>query len=387
MAGIKKWNGSAWVDAPVKKWNGSAWVDAKIMKWTGSAWSQIYPDTVVTKTQTLSSTALNTYRSNWDNDSVAKQGVYSSYAAAHGYLGISAANLTGSGNITSISSAKFSGTRDGSGSYNNNQTVRFYRSNVNSTSVSPVNTVTGQFTSTTGGPGSGGAMTNRTITVNSETLNWANKVSSKPYLYIYSNASADYAGIKTSFSITLNYTYAAKMVTFADDGVTILNMTPYMYKSLTGKQPYHSIVIYTEEEGMTLQEIITRRENGVVEPIDASCIIDVAEIKPWTREYSIVDNTIKVEVFNMQWNDETQYSLDEEEWFTLYGESQESNYLTAKLPKDFNKYKDFVHIRIIDKSKETIHLQFSIDPIIYIPNQTSGIILPGEELNLNDIIK
>jgi hypothetical protein len=34
----KRWNGSAWVDAPPKRWNGSAWVDASVKRWDGSAW-------------------------------------------------------------------------------------------------------------------------------------------------------------------------------------------------------------------------------------------------------------------------------------------------------------------------------------------------------------
>ena len=54
----KKYNGSAWVTAPVKKWNGSAWVDAKVQKWTGSAWTQLYPETAVTTSKTISSTSF-----------------------------------------------------------------------------------------------------------------------------------------------------------------------------------------------------------------------------------------------------------------------------------------------------------------------------------------
>ena len=106
----KKWNGSAWVTAPVKKWNGSAWVDAKVQKWNGSAWTQLYPETAVTTSKTISSTSFNTYRdSKWLNTNTARQGVYSSYGSCMGYLGLNAANFPGSGSITSIGSATFTG--------------------------------------------------------------------------------------------------------------------------------------------------------------------------------------------------------------------------------------------------------------------------------------
>jgi hypothetical protein len=383
----KKYNGSAWVTAPVKKYNGSAWVDAKVQKYNGSSWVQLYPEASVSTTKTLTGTNLNTYRSSWDGGSVAKQGKYSSYAAAHGYLGVSATSLTGYGSVSSISSATFSGTRDGSGSYGSNQTLYFYRGNVAPTSSSPVNTLTGSWTSTTGAPGSGGAMSNRAVTVNTNTLNWANNVSSKPYMYIYSTATGDYAGIKTSFSIKLTYTYGAKMVTFTDIDSQALSVTPYTFKSMTGKNAYHSMLVYEGEENMSLSEIIKRREDGIVEPIDATSVIDLHEQKPWTREYEIKDNKVRIEVFNMKWDDEAQYSLDGEKWFTLYSESKESNYLSATLPEDFNKYRDFVHIRVIDKKKDISHLKFEIEPLIYIPDKTKGIILPGEELDLDKLLK
>lgn len=35
---FKRWNGSAWVTAPVKRWNGSAWIDVTVKRWNGSVW-------------------------------------------------------------------------------------------------------------------------------------------------------------------------------------------------------------------------------------------------------------------------------------------------------------------------------------------------------------
>lgn len=56
MPDIKKWNGSAWVDAENKRWDGSNWVDAYTYKWDGSNWIQIYPATFTYKTVNLNLT-------------------------------------------------------------------------------------------------------------------------------------------------------------------------------------------------------------------------------------------------------------------------------------------------------------------------------------------
>lgn len=386
----KKWNGSSWVTAPVKKWNGSSWVDAKVQKWTGSAWTQLYPETSVTRSQTVTSKSFNTWRgSKWLATGTARQGEYGSYGACAGYLGVNAGNFTGSGNISSISSAKFSGTRGAAGYYNNNQTLYFYRSNV-APNTSAANTWTGQFTGTTGGPGSGKTMSNRAITVNAETKNWANKVSSKPYLYIYATGTSNYADIQTTFSVTLNYTYAARTLSFDSSTARSAGLAPAMYRSIYGKDAFHSMTIYEEEENMTLEEIIKRREDGIVEDIPYDAIIDVPEILPWTREFNIyetkeedesVKKMFKIEVFNMGMEDEAQYSLDNEEWFTLRGESAEDDYLYGELPQDFNKYRDFVYVRIINKEKEFIYQEQAIEPKIYIPEQTGLIIVPEIDLD------
>jgi hypothetical protein len=361
------------------------------MKWNGSSWVQLYPETAVTRSQTLSSSTFNTWRdSKWQNTSTARQGKYSSYGACMGYLGVSAGSLTGTGNISSISSASFSGTRGGAGYYNNNQTLYFYRNN-GAPSSTP-GSVAGQFTSTTGGPGSGKAMTNRSVTVNAETKNWVNQVSSKPYLYIYATGTSDYADIKTNFSITLNYTYTAKSLLFTDPDAMPVQMTREMYKMETGKEPYFTVLAHKDEENMTLEEIIERRENGIVENISFDSILEDYQPKPWTREYEVNHNketdscTARIEALNMGMDDEVQYSLDKEEWTTMYNKDGNSYYHEAELPKDFNRYSDFVYIRILNKKKEEIVTETTIEPKIFIPDQTKGIVLPGK-VDLDSLLK
>lgn len=388
----KRYNGSSWVDAPVKRYNGSSWVDATVNKWDGSKWVQIYPETNVTTSKTLSSSTFNTWRgSKWLDTGTARQGEYSSYGACAGYLGINAGNFTGSGNISAISSAKFSGTRGGAGYYNNDQTLYFYRSNV-APSTSAANTWTGQFTGTTGGPGSGKTMSNRTMTVNAETKNWANKVSSKPYLYIYATGTSNYADIEKTFSVTLSYTYQAKSLVFSERDAVPLLMSKDMYKMRTGKEPYYTVLVHNGEENMSLEEIIKRREDGISEAIPFDSVVEGYKAKPWTREYEVEYNketdtcTAKIEVLNMRMEDEVQYSLDKEEWNTMYNVNGKTHYHEAELPKDFNRYSDFVYVRVLDKEKEEIVTEMTIEPKIYIPDQTNGIIMPGN-IDLKNILK
>lgn len=394
----KRWSGSAWITAPVRRWSGSAWIDAYVRRWGGSSWIQIYPETIITTSNELWASTLNTYRSKWDNAGAAKQGKYSSYAAAHGYLGISAHSLPGSGNISSIGSSSFTGVRDGSGYYNNNQTVRFYRSHVNSTSQSPVNTLSGEWNSSTGGPGSGKTMSNRPVSVNGEMLNWLNGVSGKPYLYIHSGAAADYMGIISSFYIRINsYSYQAKMLSFEEPKAKGLQLPASVYKEAIGNEPYCHMVVYEDEVDMTLEEILQRREDGVVEDISRWDIDDAPDIKTWTREYEVTEiknelnettPIFRIETMNMGMDDVPQFSLNGEEWFNMQARPVEYDtyYVTGILPKDFNKYSDFIYFRVYDKEKDIVYCRRTIEPIIYLPEKNTGLILPGEEIDLSEIL-
>lgn len=392
----KKWNGSAWVTAPFKKWNGSAWVDAYVYKWNGSSWVQIYPEPQVSVSgSTVTGSGLTTYRTTYTGWSSgdAKQGNgtnWSGSAVNYGYCGINAGSYAGSGSINSVSSASFTGTRGGAGYYNNDQTIYFYRSaTVPSSGTPSSSTMLGNFTATTGGPGSGGTMSNKTISGTSNVLNWLNKVNSAPYLYIYSTAAADYLSL-TAVKITVSYDYASAAALFVDDGVAAaFNISEEDYTMNGGQKAYHKMPIYKDEMGLTLTEIMERREQGIVTDIDPTTVNYSPTILPWTREYKVFtdeDGTtkLKVEAMNMRMEDEAQYSLDQVNWFTLYG-TGEGEYVQATMPPDFNKYSDFVYVRIIDKKKEMIMAELTVEPVIYIPDQ-SGIITPGVELDIDKML-
>lgn len=392
-----KWNGSAWVTAPVRKWNGSAWVDAYVRKWNGSTWVQMYPETVVTHTQYIYSTGPNNYKGGWENAGVAKQGNWG-YGNCYGYLGLAASQFTGAGTVTEVTGSGFNGVRDGSGYYNNNQTIRFFRSNVNSTSQNPTSTVTGEFTSTTGAPGSGRNMPSRPISGYGAVRDWMNSVNGKPYLYIYDTSKSLYLGITQNSSWSLNigfdYKYTARTVSFASPFMMLM-ATPDMYTNLMGRQPYHSMVIYEDEEGMSLPEIMKRREDGIVEPIDKSSADFISEIMPYTKEYDVykeknpitdeLENKFKIEVLKLRENDLVQFSLDKLIWTNMSAIYERHDFMMyGTLPKDFNMYSDKVYMRVYDKVTDSVVLEKTIDPKILIPGQDSGIILPGQEVDLNN---
>lgn len=80
-------------------------------------------------------------------------------------------------------------------------------------------------------------------------------------------------------------------------------------------------------------------------------------------------------------------ALDRGELYLGYhGANKICDYLIAELPKDFNKYRDFIYIRIIDKKKEIIHNTLTIEPKIYIQDQSGIIVIPGD-IDLDSIIK
>lgn len=370
MAGISRHNGSAWVDAPVKGHNGSAWVDAKVHAHNGSAWVQIYPDTVVSTTKTISVTSgMNTYRptyGNWSH-SDARQGDSSSYGGSSdltGCLNLSSAGFTGTGSISSISSASFTGKRGGSGSYGSNQTIRFYRSNIAVNGADPRSSLAGGFTSTTGGPGSGGTMSNRTITASQTGLkDWMNGVSSKKILYIRSNTASEFLNIQPTFSVTATYTYTAKTLTFTDEeDVAYLNRA----KPLRKDEIYHSMLCYEEEAGMSLQEIIKRRTDENIPDIPEDSIIDLSDIKPYYLSYKIdEDMNFNIDIYQTKEYHKCEICWDGHNFECLTPDDR-AHYYKHKLHPDFNKYKDNIIIRVIDTRTDTLDVELIVEPEILI---------------------
>ncbi|MEC2335126.1 MULTISPECIES: hypothetical protein [Bacillus subtilis group] len=57
--GLKRYNGSSWVDVPFKKYNGSSWVEPEVKKWDGSKWVVMNRQKY---TKTWESTWTQTYR-------------------------------------------------------------------------------------------------------------------------------------------------------------------------------------------------------------------------------------------------------------------------------------------------------------------------------------
>lgn len=366
-----RWNGNAWVVAPVKRWNGNAWVDAYTRRWNGSYWVQMYPETAVSATQYISSTGTNNWRNSTWEGGAAKQGNWG-YGTCCGYLGLCSKNFNGSGNITSITGAGFRGYRDGSGYYNNDQTIRFHRSNA-VPGYSPDGTITGEFNATTGAPGKNGRMVDRWINSNhlGTMKDWANGIGGKDQLFIYSTSKTDYLGI-TSPEIGIDYTYMAKMISF-ESPYMMLMATPDMYMDLKGRRPYHSMLIYDDEVGMTLPELMKRRADGIVKPIDTDKSQELVDTKAWTREYHIVekeniitgvkDLIFKIEAFNLSFDEEPQISFDNINWKPISSiKENHDDWMITQLPSDFNRARDNIYFRFYDRKKDFVYGEKVIKP-------------------------
>ena len=398
----KRWNGSSWVTAPFKKWNGSSWVDAYVYKWTGSNWFQLYPEPIAGADITATGSGLRTYRStwsNWNTSKGAKQGNgnqqgWGGATANWGYLGVNCWQFSGCGSIIGVSTQQIGGQINGTGYYNNDITLHMYRGNqIEGGQPS----VTGYMYSNTGGPGKNATMTTKNIT-GGEFQNFLNNASGYPYLYIYSNATGDYTGLSACW-VRAVYQYSVAAAMFVDDGVAVAYNIPEDEYSmqLGGGHLYHKMPIYKDEFGLTLNEIMDRREQGIVEDIDPTTVNYMPEyIKPWFKERDVYkeddDTKFKIEVKNMGIHDEAQYSLDNTEWNTLYGNSSESNpeltdYVYATMPNDFNMYSDFIYVRIVDKDNDMILNECVVEPRIYVPDmKTRGLFIPGYEIDIDNML-
>ena len=370
MAGIFSYNGSSWVKNSIKGHNGSGWTDAKVHAHNGSAWVQIYPDTVASVTKTINvSSGMKTFRPKWGNweSGDAKQGDGSSYSASNdntGCLNLSSSNFLGYGNITNVSASSFIGKRGGAGSYNSNQTVRFYRSNIAAGNGDPRSSLAGQFTSTTGGPGSGGIMKDRQISASQSGLkDWMNGVNGKNILYIRSNSSSEYLNIEPTFSLTAAYTYNAKMLTFTkDNDIMLLNNI----KEINNNEIYHSMLVYPEEVNMSLKEIIKNRTENNLPDIRQDSLIDLSEQKPYYLSYDISNNNVlTIDIHNTKSYHKCEICYDGHNFKILKPDNEAEKY-KHYLTKDFNKYKDNVIIRVVNTLTDDIDMELIIEPKIFI---------------------
>ena len=370
----KKWNGSAWVTAPIKKWNGSAWVDAYTYKWDGSKWVQIYPETIASLS--FAWQTGGNFRS-WreagyettTSTTTAKQGPYGSYTPAYGYLDISSASIPGTKNITSIHELLLTATRGGSGSYNADKTIYFYRSADAPTSVPTL--LGGAFTCTAPGVGSGTVFYNQPVNVDTNTLNWTNQVGNGKYLWIYTNDANHYLSLGPSFKFDINYSYVATTAMFVDETSPAMLLSADDDYNSVKNTAYHTMTIYNDEVDMSLAEIMQRREDGIVEEIKESNVDRLYTPKPWSRDYNVTEDRegnklVMVEVFGMQANDVVQCSVDGVNWVQMTQFEAKFCFMYGALPPDFNTMYDWVYVRCFNAQTEELYFELDIEPTIII---------------------
>ena len=393
---VKRYNGSAWVDGTVKRYNGTSWVDAYTYKWNGSAWQQIYPETAVSTTRTISGGSTSTtwsYRAqiyqNWKQED-AKQGNGGGYSSSsgsgdsthYGYLNLSSSKFIGYKNINSVSSAYYTGTRGGSGTYSVNQTIKFYRGSVvptSASSTSPVGNTSGVFTATTGGPGSGGAITNKTISGLTNLMSWMNAVSNKDKLYIYSSSSADYLSLRGQTSIKASYVYIASSATYALDsaptstyslkstrttsfasGLTLEEEVPSNNPNL------HTIILYPEEVGMTLEEVMAYREENNLDDISINDVltdyIKQIQLKDFNIDYD--NHIVEVVLDGLKEGHIPEFSIDGDNYYSLSSPSVDT--YIGDLTSEFDRNRDYVYIRVRNKIKDNIDFEYIEEPLFLV---------------------
>ena len=399
---VKKYNGSAWVNGAVKKYNGSSWVDAYTYKWNGSAWVQIYPDTFVSvsnKSVTGSSTTWS-YRAqiykNWKQED-AKQGNGGHYSNSGGYgdsthygfLNLSSDKFTGHGNVNSVSSATYSGKRGGAGNYNNNQTIKFYRGSIVPTaagSSSPTSDMSGNFTCTTGSNvGSGGSISNRSISGTDNFKNWMNGVSGKKQLYIYSNSSSDYLSLKGASTIKASYVYSSDTVMYASPSSASYSLRPSastfgtrttttsfgsgsVLKKVqsTVDDAYHTMVIYPEEKDMTLDEIVAYRTENNLPDISTNDILTdyVEQIVIKDIKIDSDTHTVTTVLEGLQDGHIPEYSIDGTNYSFMPSSTVDTYY--GDLTPEFDKNKDYVYIRVRNEKTDSIDFEYIEEPLFLV---------------------
>ena len=395
---VKKYNGSAWVNGAVKKYNGSSWVDGYTYKWNGSAWVQIYPDTFVSTSKTVTGSSTTwSYRAkiykNWKQED-AKQGSGGNYSNSggsgdsnhYGFLNLSSNKFTGHGDVNSVSSASYTAKRGGAGKYNNNQTIKFYRGNIVPTSpssASPVDTLSGNFTCTTGSNvGNGGTMSNRSITGLDNFKNWMNGVSSKPQLYISSTASADYLSIKGASTVKASYVYIASTATYATSTASYSLRSPFSTRTTTTSfgsgsvlkkvqstvdNAYHTMVIYPEEENMTLDEIVAYRTENNLPDISTDDILTdyVKQIVIKDIKIDNNTNTVTAVLDGLQDGHIPEYSIDGTN-YSFMPSSTVDTYV-GDLTPEFDKNRHYVYIRVRNEKTDSIDFEYIEEPLFLVP--------------------
>ena len=399
---VKKYNGSAWVNGAVKKYKGSSWVDAYTYKWNGSAWVQIYPDTFVSvsnKSVTGSSTTWS-YRAqvykNWKQED-AKQGNGGHYSNSGGYgdsthygfLNLSSDKFTGHGNVNSVSSATYSGKRGGAGNYNNDQTIKFYRGSIVPTaagSSSPTSDMSGNFTCTTGSNvGSGGSISNRSISGTDNFKNWMNGVSGKKQLYIYSNSSSDYLSLKGASTIKASYVYSSDTVMYASPSSASYSLRPSastfgtrttttsfgsgsVLKKVqsTVDDAYHTMVIYPEEKDMTLDEIVAYRTENNLPDISTNDILTdyVEQIVIKDIKIDSDTNTVTTVLEGLQDGHIPEYSIDGTNYSFMPSSTVDTYY--GDLTPEFDKNRDYVYIRVRNEKTDSIDFEYIEEPLFLV---------------------
>lgn len=370
-------------DCWIKRREGAGWGSyAYVYRREGAGWNQIYPRSVVHIDYKAAGSGNRiafraTSHNKWRFEGTARQGYYSGVGQYEGFCDIHGSWFEGSGRLIQIDGASFSGVRNGSGYYNNNQNVYFYRSEQHpDENGAHAYGRAGQFVGTTGGPGSGGHMDHRGLNNWQNIMDFVNQVNGKGWLHMGGTGkSADYLGI-SNISIILNYWYNPTFRVFSNPKPIAYVSPEEEYKEIMEK-PYHSMLIYPGEERLGIEEIYERRSILGLKDLKEDNVINVTEeriiFKPSSREYSFDRGIFSIEMFNMYDTRVLEYSFDKVNW------------KPATLNPNMDRYEcpvtenvSIIYLRVID---------FKTDELLYEnEKELSYLIIPKPDFDISKIL-
>lgn len=364
---FKRVNG-AWKDYcefnGIKKRVNGAWQDAQVMRRMNDKWVQIYPGVIsggggggtVTPPTTSVKGGAHKYKNKYDSwqSGTARQGSWSNYGNYYGVFGIKRGSFVGNGAVTKVTSASITGKRNASGYYNNNQTIRFYRSN-NSGSGTSIG-YAGGFTATTGAPGQDRWMSgNRAISGLDNVRDFLNGVSRYDNLMIYSAATADYLGL-SEVTLSVNYEYKPVLAIF-DNPENAKNMSEKQLQEEATLNPYYTMLIYPDEVYLTLDEIFKRRLLLGIPDLDSTNLRPLSpEDSPYSQDFTVKNGLFKVKLFNIFENREAEYSLDGEKWLPL-----KFNIMDTVYEGNVDIAYEKIYIRVVDVKKDELLYYHTLD--------------------------
>lgn len=377
MAGIKKLNGGSWVDFcdnnQIYKLENGAWRSGSpsIFKLENGIWVQIYPSTGVTENdkvvnpQRACSTKQKKY-SSWKSG-YARHGYCTQSSAGgeqFGYTNVFKSDFTGHGSVVEVSSVFYTGYRNASGGYNNNQVINFHGTTMTSASGDPFGSAAGtcntlcggtNFTTTTNAPSANAHMNRRPISNTSAFKNFLNGMNGAYALALFNGETSNNFGGGYGFSANyLGMNDCMFNISYKHSAYRAFAPDPINPMSKSGEPQFIELYLYPDELGMSIEDIFERREREGISHIDPENTYEMDEYTPIMNNSYKKEGIIHLKFDFISEGHEVQYKDSEGNWNKmLYSMTEDSYYI--------GYFEGLLPIRVIDKLRFDNHLEFELD--------------------------